>query len=165
MSQTAVKEQDRALIGMKSSLLKAENVLSYAAEERIPYGRYVRVGTDTTKQCLLANSVGSVADFKIGRGVALQSHARENLQDGLAPGYAETDTVSVMSKGGVYVEVEDDVTTASVVYVRHTVDAALDQLGIFAGAAGTGLEALPNARFLRPSEVIEGKKVALLELM
>lgn len=165
MSQTVVEEQGIALVGQKYALSKAENVLSYAAEGRVPFGRAVSLGTDKDLQCKLPAAAGDITSIKAFRGVALQSHAMENLADGLEPGYEDKRSVSVMSKGMVYVEVEADVTADSDVYVRHTADGGLDQIGIFAPAAGVGLAQLSNARWLRSSELSDGKKIAVLELL
>lgn len=164
MSQTQVKEQGLALIGQKYDIAP-DTVLSYAAEGRVPFGRYVSLGTDKNLQAKLPAVAGDVTDVKAGRGVALQQHSIENLQDGLAPGYMDKHPMSVMSKGHVFVETEAAVGPLSAVYVRAAVDGGNDQLGIFAGAAGTGLELLPNARYLKSSQLVDGKHVAVLELM
>lgn len=163
--QTNYNEQGLALNGQKYALLKAENVLSYAAEERIGFGRFTALGTDKELQVILPAAATDITALKAKRGVALQSHANENKQDGLIPGYEITKPASIMTKGAVYVEVEADVDPTDDVYVRHAVDAALDQLGIFAPAAGTGLAALANARWLKASELVGTKKIAVLELL
>lgn len=117
MSQTSVNEQGIALNGQKYALLK-DKVLSFAAEERVPFGRYVSTGTDADLQGKLPAASGDITSIKKGRGVALQQHSLENKQDGLAPGYPAKHPMSVLSEGGVYVEVEEDVTPDSDVYVR-----------------------------------------------
>ena len=117
MSQTAVQEQGLALVGQKYALLK-DSVLSYAAEGRVPFSRFVALGTDKDLQALLPVSAGDITSIKAGRGVALQTHALESVKDGLAPGYEDKHPMSVMEKGGVFVEVEEDVTPLSDVYVR-----------------------------------------------
>jgi hypothetical protein len=118
MSQTAVNEQGLALVGQKYSLVK-DQVLSYAAEGRVPFGRLVCLGTDKDKQVKLPALSGDVTGLKAKRGVALQQHSLENAQDGLAPGYPDKHPVSVMSKGAVYVEVEEAVDAGDDVYVRY----------------------------------------------
>jgi len=162
--QSAVNEQSSALIGLKGNL-SLSKVMSYAAEGAIKIGRFCSLGTDKEAQVLIPAAAGSITSIFAKRGVALHSHARENAQDGLDPQYADKETVSVMTKGDVYVEVEADVDPTDEVWVRHTVDSSLDQLGIFAPATGTGLSQLADARWLRVSETIDGKKVALLELL
>ena len=166
MSQTSVVEQSRALIGQKYALLKAENVMSYAAEVRIGFGRFVGLGTDKAEQVLLPAAATSITSELLKRGVALQSHARENAQDGLIPGYEISESVSVMTKGGVFVECEEAVVETDVVYVRFVAGAGGTELGIFRNDADTASAAiLASARFLRASELIDGKHVALLELL
>jgi hypothetical protein len=164
MSQTSVDEQSTALIGQKGNLVP-DKVLSYAAEGRVGFGRFTSLGTDLEKQVKLPVLATDITSIKSKRGVALQSHGIENQNNSLDAGYEDKDTVSVIAEGHVYVEVEADVLVSSDVYVRHAVDVALDQLGIFAPAAGTGLAQLANARWLAASETIDGKKVALLELL
>lgn len=164
MSQSVVKEQGLALNGQIYDLSPSTKS-SYAAEGRVGFGRFVSLGTDKNTQCKLPAAAADISALKNKRGVALQSHANENLQDGLAPGYEDKKPVSIMELGKVYVEVEADVTPESDVYVRHTADGGLDQLGIFAPAAGVGLEQLGSARWVRSSEDVDGKKIAVLQLL
>jgi hypothetical protein len=164
MSQTSVQEQGLALNGQKYGLAR-DVVLSYVAEEKIGFGRFCSLGTDKDQEVKLPSVATDINALKNKRGIALQSHARESIQDGSIPSYQVKEMVSVMTKGMVYVEVEADVTPSSDVYVRHAADGGLDQLGIMAPAAGTGLEQLNNARFLRSSELVDGKKIAVLELL
>ena len=161
MSQTQVQEQGLALNGQKYDL-SPDTVSSYAAEGRVGFGRYAVLGTDKNLQCKLP-APGELT-LILKRGVALQSHAMENIQDGLEPGYEDKRPVSVMELGKVFVECEEAVLVTSTVLVRTAVDAALDQIGIFHGTAGTGLEPLPNARFVRASELVNGKHIAVVQL-
>lgn len=164
MSQTVVKEQGLALNGQIYDLSVSVKS-SKAAEGRVLFGRFVSRGTDAELQCLHPATAANITSLKEKLGVALQSHANENLQDGLAPGYEDKKPVSIMEKGKVYVEVEAAVTPASDVYVRHAVDGGLDQLGIFAPAAGTGLAQLANARWESSSVDVDGKLIAVLNLL
>lgn len=117
MSQTQVQEQGIALNGQKYDL-SPSTVSSYAAEERVPFGRHVSLGTDKDLQGKLP-SLSTDITGKGSRGVALHTHALENPQDGLEPGYDVSRPMSVMEKGKVFVEVEEAVTPLSSVYVRH----------------------------------------------
>jgi hypothetical protein len=162
MSQTQVQEQGLALSGQKYDL-SPDTVSSYAAEGRVGFGRYAVLGTDKNLQCKLP-AAGELT-LLAKRGVALQSHAMENIADGLAPGYEDKRPVSIMELGKVFVECEDAVSVDEAVLVRTAVDGGNDQLGIFHGTAGTGLEALPNARFVRASELVNGKHIAVVQLM
>lgn len=164
MSQTVVKEQDNFRLGQKYGLAR-DVVMTYAAEEKIIFGRFTALGTDKETQVKLPAAAADVTALKAKRGVALHTHAMENVANGEDPAYLAKTPASIMTVGQVVVEVEDDVTPSSDVYVRHTADAALDQLGIFAPAAGTGLAALANARFLTNSVTVEGRKLAVLELL
>ena len=166
MSQESYGEQSRAIVGMKADLGR-DFVSSYAAEGAIKYGRFCSLGTDKEEQVILPVLAADITSIKSKRGVALQSHARENVQDGLDPQYADKETVSVLEEGGVYVEVEEAVTADSDVYVRFA-DGTLggNEKGIFRTDADTASAALlANARFRKASETIDGKLVALLELL
>lgn len=61
--------------------------------------------------------------------------------------YPGGSAVNILRSGMIYVETEGDVAVGDPVYVRHAADGALDQLGIFAGASGTGLAQISNARW------------------
>ncbi len=161
MSQTSYAEQVRALIGMKANLVQ-DKVVSYAAEGAIKFGRYVSLGTDKEKQVKLPATATDITAISAKRGVALQDHARENLQDGLDPQYADKATVSVMTEGMAYVEVEEAVVPTDDVFVR--VNSGNE--GMFRTDADTAAAAqLADARWVRASETIDGKLVALLELL
>lgn len=173
MSQTNYDEQGLGLVGSKYALVRDERVLSYAAEVAIPYGRFCALGTDKDEQVKLPTAAADITGLGAKRGVALQSHARENLQDGLDPQYDAKETVSVMTKGAVYVEVEQDVVPGDSVFVRFADDGggagATDKKGIFRKDADDSVAAaaaeLANARWLRSSETSDGKKIAVLELL
>lgn len=165
MSQTIVKEQGLALNGQiydLSSSIKS----SKAAEGRVLFGRFVVRGTDKGLQCKLPGAALDITSLKAKLGVALQSHANENLQDGLAPGYEDKKPVSIMEKGKVYVEVEEAVTPDSDVFVRFVAGAGGDQLGIFRTDADTASAAqLANARWESSSVDVDGKLIAVLNLL
>lgn len=61
--------------------------------------------------------------------------------------YPGGSAVNVLRNGMIYVETEGTVSVGDPVYVRHAADGALDELGIFAGASGTGLAQISNARW------------------
>lgn len=143
MSQTAYAQQSTAFDGLKGGL-GPEFVSSYAAEAAIPFGRFTCLGTSAEKQVKLPALSTDVTNLLAKRGVALQSHARENLANSLAPQYAAKETVSVMEKGTVWVKVEDAVTPASSVFVRFQ---GGDE-GLFrSDADGGDAAALADARF------------------
>jgi hypothetical protein len=101
-------------------------VESKAAEGAIPFGRAVVAGTDAEKQVAVAS-----ADTETFRGVALFTHSipqdmdqsatmGEELTDGAE--YRDKDTVSVLRKGQVWVEVTADVTADEDAYVDVLTD-------------------------------------------
>lgn len=145
MSQNSVAEQTAAVAGMKGDA-GDDHVLSRAAEEAIPFGKLVVLGTDLDTQCALPAASADVTDAGKQLGVSLQSHAME--QSSSRDGYLEKDMVSVMHKGRVYVKVEETVTPADPVYVRYA--AGGDGLGSFGKSAGSSARAaLANARYLK----------------
>jgi hypothetical protein len=95
-------------------------------------------------------------------GVVASTQAIVSQDDSDDPNYAAKETVKVMNKGRIWVAIEADVDASDDVYFRHTADASLDKLGIFAPAAGTGLDQLTNARWIKGGTAAEG--IALLEL-
>lgn len=156
MSQTSVAEQSAAFAGMKGDA-GDDHVISRAAEEDIPFGKLVVLGTDKDKQCALPDAAGDITDGKLVLGVSLQSHAME--QSSARNGYLELDMVSIMHKGRVYVKVEEAVTPADAPVVRHAAGGL--GLGSFAKTDDGDHAALANARYLT-SAAING--LALLEV-
>lgn len=66
--------------------------------------------------------------------------------------YPPLSAVNVFREGRIYVPVEEDIDVGDPVYVRHTADGDLDDLGAFAGSAGTGLREVTDARWVRGSD-------------
>lgn len=67
---------------------------------------------------------------------------------------------SIIPYGGnsVVVLAESAIASATAtLYYRTTADATKTTIGAVAGASGTGLTALPNAKVLRPSYTVDGK--------
>ena len=165
MSQSSVVEQGVALPGMKYSLDKAERILSYAAEGRLFFGRFASLGTDKELQAKVPAAAADITDLKLKRGVVLQEHTVENKADGLEPGAEDKRPANIMTKGMVHVVCEADVVVGDDVYVRHTADGGLDLLGAFAPATGTGLALLADARWHKDSQLVDGRRLAVLELL
>lgn len=89
----------------------------------------------------------SAADVLVGIG-GVYSHNDGWVRDssgavvrGVNPGGA----VTVVRKGNIFVACEGSITAGASLFWRHTVNGALNQVGAIAGAAGTGLAALPSA--------------------
>lgn len=109
-----------------------------------------------------AGALGSV-DGTVIDGIVSSTHAIESARDTSDPNYAAQETVQVMRKGYIWVQIEADVNVGDPVLVRHTVDASLDKLGAFAGAAGTGLQDISAvAKWEKGGLAADG--VALLEI-
>lgn len=172
MSQTSYDEQGAALNGQKYDLSN-DVVSSYAAEERIPFGCFVSLGTDKDEQVKLPALAADITDVKAKRGVCVHDHSNENVQDGLAPGVEAKKPVNVMQKGRVWVEVEQAVSPSDPVYVRFANDGggagATDQKGIFRKDADDSVAAaaalLSDARWYKSSQTVDGKLLAVLELL
>lgn len=78
------------------------NVRSYAAEEAIPVGFPVKLGTSPDKEVLKATAGAGVVGF------ALHDHAREQNGSGVVQ-YGATETVSVLTQGRMWVPTSDAV--------------------------------------------------------
>lgn len=106
---------------------------SFLATIGIPFGHFVtRVsGTDTNgKLPVQATDITTVTNVA---GFALSDQARESKNDGNLPNYSSGDMVSVLRSGRLYVQVEENVTPASDVYVRFSGKAQI-QTVVFSGA-------------------------------
>jgi len=158
MSQANYDEQGKALDGMLGDI-GPNYKRSGAAEGRVPFGRFVTKGTDKEQQVRLPALAVEVTSLKNKRGVALQDHGNENKVDGLEPGYVDKKTVSFLSRGTVYVKVEDAVDTDDDVYVNWQ----NGDEGLFRSDAGGG-----DAAQLADAKWLEGAAAggfALLELL
>lgn len=145
-----VQTLTQALQGMIDRPLAPTEVVSKTATVAIAEGLGVsRVADETIK---LPGAAGDVtATFE---GVAVRLTAREphdtsgNIVDGGAGMYANKDMVPVLKAGVIWVPVEAACTGGNPVYCRHTVNGGLNVIGGFADGAGTGLAAVPNAKFI-----------------
>lgn len=163
MSQTNYNEQSDAQIGIVSDS-SAHVVDSYTGEGAIPFGRFVARGTKPVIQCKLPAAAADVTGNK-ALGIAIRTQAIEiPLNSTADPEYPDNSAISVVSFGRVWVETESAATdTTKEVYVRHTAAGALNKLGGFAAAAGTGLAKLDNARWLNENKTINGRQLAIVE--
>jgi len=130
-----------------------DDVNSYAAEGTVPFGTGVVLGTDPAKQVAVAS-----ADTESFTGVALFTHrvtqgidqaATAGEQYSTGAEYRNGDTVNVLRRGRVYVEVTAEVAAGDDAFVDVTsegeegkfTDVALNNLatgGVFRSAAGVG---------------------------
>lgn len=157
MSQTSYSnELEVARNGLLADL-GSQDVLSFVAEEEIPFGHAVLPGTDPEKQVLLPAVSGDVA---LINGVAASTHAIESDRSGNEPSYKEKDMVNVMHKGRIWVKTEEAVVVGDDVYVRYA--AGGNGPGAFGKTSGTSERAqLVGAKWLRGA-AIDG--LALLEI-
>jgi hypothetical protein len=93
--------------------------ISRANEETsaVGYGLGVTFGTDPETQFALPAATG----FEFG-GVLVHSHAREDVE---AVGPVEGEPGELLRKGRIWVTVEEAVTTADEVWLRHTANGGL----------------------------------------
>ena len=99
----------------------------------IPFGIALEPGTDPALEVAPTTLTGFVFV-----GVAAHSHTREDLTQALDLGISDNEPVNVVRKGRVWVPIEQAVTPyTSPVFIRHTVNGALDQLGAFRVDADT----------------------------
>lgn len=115
--------------------IRPDTVSSRAAEVAVAFGLAVTYGTDPEKQCKLVT-----ADTDVFLGVALKTHTIVVAADA-TPSYAVNDTVSVLEKGAVWVEVTSDVTAGTAAYVdianAKFTDVALNNLAVPGGSFET----------------------------
>lgn len=135
MSQTSVAEQALGFPGMKADSGN-DDVISRIAEGALVDGTLAVVGTSVDTEAKAPTAGADVTTLTSLRGVVLHSHARES---GAAanPSYADGDMVSLMRSGRVLVKVEEAVTPASPVFVRHAAGAGGTVLGAFRASADT----------------------------
>lgn len=107
-------DQAMAFAGLKAHSTTPQEVLSYIAEGAIPIGRAVALGTDPERQVLSPAADGTFL------GVALHDHARESQRDANPASYVDQATVSVMTKGAVWVEVSDTVVAGNAAHYNVT---------------------------------------------
>lgn len=126
----------------------------------IPYGRIVAYKTgDPSESCRLPTATTDVILGLAGSDVVLESNVSID-----SPQFNRGELVAVLQQGLGWVEVESDVDRGDVPYFRYAANSTLNQLGIVAGAAGTGLSQLFGAFFQSASVTVEGKKIALLAI-
>jgi len=119
----------------------------------IPFGRAVQLVGESDDGSFLVKLLSENAPADV-LGISMYTATTEK---GRATGVGETiaaeypggHELNVGREGRFYVEVEADVSVGDSVYVRHTADGALDKLGAFAGASGSGLVELPGCRWLQ----------------
>lgn len=135
---TSVAGLDSTMSGEKKIVLSMNN----AAE--VPFGRIVAKDSGVENGCELpagGSAVllgGAVRDLRVEDGSASTDNT-----------YAAKSSVPVMMKGRMWVEIDQNVTTDSAVYVRHTANGGNTKLGACrADADSSNAVLLAGARFI-----------------
>lgn len=112
-------------------------IRSYAAEEAIPVGFPVRLGTSADKEVLKANAGATAIGF------AVHDHAREQSTAGVVQ-YDQYRAVSVLTAGRLWVETDDAVAAGAIARLKTSNGKLTDE------AATTGIEnfSIISVRFL-----------------
>lgn len=162
MSQTTAPKlvSDAALAGMIADGNQGVGgKITGIAEEAIPFGAYVihDAAGDSDDSVKLPAAATDITDGKLGRGVALMTHAMESSSGGTPAQYEDEAAVSVMRRGRVYVESVASVAVGDPVYVKH---ANGDEGRLFTNAVTADYALLAGAQWFKAA----GAGLAILEL-
>ncbi|MEN9589135.1 MAG: hypothetical protein RLZZ481_921 [Pseudomonadota bacterium] len=102
MAQTTVTQYGAAAFAGMLDSVNNKNVRSYAAEEAIPVGYPVKLGTNPEKEVLKATAGATTIGF------SLQDHVREQSSSGVVQ-YGVTETVNVLTQGRMWMMTDDAV--------------------------------------------------------
>ncbi len=129
MTQTVfTQEPNRAFQGMLESSEEAR-IITRALDlvAGAPFGIALEPGSDPATQV----EPTSGDNFNLV-GVGAHRHNRQTLNQALDLGISDGETVDVVREGRLWVPIEQAVTPfSSPVFIRHTVNGGLDQLGAF----------------------------------
>ena len=128
MSQTTMSQYGAASVAGLLDGVGPRNVRSYAAEEIIPVGFPVKLGTDPAKEVLKATAGAGVFGFSVN------DQAREQTSAG-AVQYAATETVSVLTQGRMWVMTDKAVAAGATANLKTASGTLTD------AAVTTGIEA------------------------
>ena len=124
----------------------------------LPYGVFVRLDPATSSVRLLSATGQTLL------GVTCQNDAlAQTYIDSAVKGVQVDDFVDAFTHGDIFVRCETPTARpGDPVFVRHTANGGLNVIGGVANAAGTGLDAVPQARFV--STVADGLVVINVNL-
>ncbi len=126
--QTAISQYGApAFKGMLDSVAP-HNIRSYAAEEAIPVGFPVKLGTNKEKQVLKATTGATTIGF------AAHDHAREQDASGVVQ-FAAKETVNTLTAGRMWVETTDAVVAGATANLTTATGTLTDE------AVAAGIEA------------------------
>ena len=125
MSQTTMSQYGASAVAGLLDGVGPRDVRSYAAEEIIPVGFPVKLGTDQSKDVLKATAGAGVIGFSI------HDQARQQTSAG-AVQYAATDTVSVLTQGRMWVMTDKAVAAGATANLK-TASGTLTDAAVAAG--------------------------------
>lgn len=104
--------------------------ISRLASMEIPFGRFVvKNGSDAGKVDLPVSAAEIADSLDVNRGFAAATQALEQVIGATYSSYKSNDAVSVMKRGRIWVLAEGSWSANSQVFIRHTVNGSLTQLG------------------------------------
>ena len=90
------------------------DTMSYSAEGAIPFGSFVKLGTNKERQVLAPTTAAGQAALLIGVAEATASVEQAYPSAGTAAAYAVTETVSMLKDGRIWVNTNDAVVAGAV---------------------------------------------------
>lgn len=90
------------------------DTMSYSAEGVVPFGSFVKLGTNKERQVLVGTTAAGQAALLVGVAAASYSAEQPYPATGAGPAYAITETVSVFKDGRIWVRTNDAVVAGSV---------------------------------------------------
>lgn len=90
------------------------DTMSYSAEGAIPFGSFVKLGTDKGRQVLAPTTAVGQAALLVGVAMATASVEQAYPSTGAAAAYAATESVSMLKDGRIWVQTNDAVVAGAV---------------------------------------------------
>ena len=90
------------------------DTMSYSAEGAIPFGAFVKLGTNKERQVLAPTTAAGQAALLVGVAIATASVEQAYPSTGAAAAYAVTETVSMLKDGRIWVQTNDAVVAGAV---------------------------------------------------
>lgn len=87
---------------------------SYSAEGAIPFGSFVKLGTNKERQVLAPTTAVGQAALLVGVAMATASVEQAYPSTGAAAAYAATESVSMLKDGRIWVQTNDAVVAGAV---------------------------------------------------
>ena len=118
------------------------------ADDLLPCGVFVTLVADAmgnyrAKPLASANDKVYGVSFYNEQRILVWSDALKAFQ------YQKDDIVSLIEEGDIFMYSEVAVNIGDDVFARHTANGGLNRIGALANAAGTGLVAIPGAKFVK----------------